>query len=133
MGELPLPTHAPTQQREILAKSLPKLHPSSWLAVRFLSFSFIFLLTHQGKFETTQGKVGARLGVHFDRGGSSRGAGRWVCRSSQAWAAAYSALWELSPSLRFAPAQHCDNPRSAVGRLIVHAKHGHLPRISVMG
>lgn len=65
MGELPLPTHAPTQQREILAKSLPKLHPSSWLAVRFLSFSFIFLLTHQGKFETTQGKVGARLGVHF--------------------------------------------------------------------
>ena len=65
--------------------------------------------------------------MHLAVGGSSRGAERWVCRSSQAPTGADSAPWELSPSVLFAPAQHCDNPRSAVSPLIVHGKHRHLP------
>lgn len=91
-----------------------------------LSFSFIFLLTHQGKFGTTQGEVGARLGVHFAGRGSFQGAEWWVCRSSLAQAGADSAPWELGPSLPVAPTQHCDNPQSAVIRLIAPAKRRHL-------
>lgn len=50
-----------------------------------LFYSFIFLLTHQGKFGTVRGKVGARLGVHFASGDRFRGAKRRVCRSDSGW------------------------------------------------
>lgn len=92
-----------------------------------LSYSFIFLLTHQGKFGTVQGKVGARLGVHFASGGRFRGAKRWVCRSSRTRAGAESAPWELTRSLTVAPAQHWDNPRRAVSRLIVRVECRQMP------
>lgn len=105
------------------AKRLPKLRPR--LLVGRLSFSFIFLLTHQGKFGTTQGKVGAQLGVHFSGRGSFRGAKRQNCRCSRL-AGADPAPWELSLSLPVALARHCDNPRSAVSRLIFGAKRRHL-------
>lgn len=105
------------------AKRLPKLRLR--LLVRRLSFSFIFLLTHQGKFGTSQSKVGASLGVHFSSRGSSPGAKRRVCTGSRL-AGTDPAPWELSLSLPVALARHCDNPRSAVSRLIFGAKRRHL-------
>lgn len=47
----------------------PSYIPDPGSLMGCLSFSFIFLLTHQGKFGTVQSKVGARLGVHFSSGG----------------------------------------------------------------
>lgn len=90
-----------------------------------LSFSFIFLLTHQGKFGTTQGEVGAQPGAHFAGRGRSHGAERWVCRSSPALAGADRATWELTQSLPVAPASWLstvsDNSQRAVSGLIVCA------------
>lgn len=121
-GRSPSPTHPQTIRGDVGQASSQAPSP---LASGVSVLSFVFLLTHQGKFGTTQGKVGARLGVHFPGGGSCGGARRLVCRCSRL-AGADCAPWELSLSLPVALARHCDNPWSAVSRLIFGAKRRHL-------